>query len=326
MIGRRDFITLLGGAAAWPLAARAQQAAVPVIGYLSARAGKSDASRLAAFRQGLGAVGYVEGRNVAIEYRFADGQFDQLPALATDLVRHNVAAIFAGSGLDLIAAKALTATIPIVFSTATDPIQSGAVASLNRPGGNVTGVISLNQEVGKKRLELLHEMVPTATTVTLLINPSNASAENIPADMQAAATTFGLQLHVQHAITERDLEVVFAALAQERTKALVIATDPFFTSRSEQLAELSVRHAVPAIYQTREFTAAGGLMDYGGNTEEAFHSAGGYVGRILNGERPADLPVQLSTKVELVINLKTAKALGITVPLPLLARADEVIE
>jgi putative ABC transport system substrate-binding protein len=324
---RRDFITLLGcAAAAWPQAARAQKAAVPVIGYLSTRTQKFDLPRLAAVREGLSIGGYVEGKNVAIEYRFADGGFDRLPALAADLVNRKVALIFAASGVAAPAAKAATATIPIVFDTAGDPVQSGLVASLNRPGANLTGVTTLNTEVGRKRLEVLPEMVPTATTIALLVNPSNPGAANVQKEMEAAAAALGLQLRVLKASAERDIDQAFATLAELRAGALVIGTDTFFTSRSERLGELTVRHGVAAIYQTREFATAGGLMSYGGNVAEAYRSAGVYVSRILKGEKPADLPVQRITKVDLIINFKTAKALGLSVPLPLSGGADEVIE
>jgi putative ABC transport system substrate-binding protein len=322
---RREFITFLGGAAAtWPLAARAQQTGMPVIGFLSSGSAGPFTGRLRAFRQGLSETGHIEGRNLTIEYRWAEGQYDRLPALAADLVHRNVAVIFASNGIDAPAAKAATTTIPIVFNSAGDPVQAGLVGSLARPDGNITGVSTLNQEVAQKRLELLHEMVPMATNIALLVNPTNPNS--VPTSLQAAAGTLGLQLHVLHASTEGDFDTVFATAAQLRVGALVIGTDPFLTSRNEQLAALTVRHAVPATSQNREFVTAGGLMSYGGTLAESYRMAGVYVGRILSGEKPADLPIQLATKVELNINLKTAKSLGLTVPLSLLTRADEVIE
>ena len=327
---RRAFITLLGGAAAaWPLAARAQQPAMPVIGFLNSRApnGSDSASIVAAFHQGLSETGYVEGRNVAIEYRWADGQYDRLPLLAANLVRRPVSVIAAGGGVSsALAAKTATSTIPIVFVAGVDPVAAGLVASLSRPGANLTGVSTLNVEVGQKRLELLHELVPTATVVALLVNPSSPNAEILSRDLKVAARTLGLQLHVLHASAEQDFDTVFATLIDLRAGALVIGTDALFNNRSERLAALTFRHAVPAIYQFREFAAAGGLMSYGGSSPVSYRQVGVYTGRILKGATPADLPVQQYTKIELIINLKTAKALGITFPLSLLGRADEVIE
>jgi putative ABC transport system substrate-binding protein len=323
---RREFISLLGGAAAvLPLSVRAQQAAMPLVGFLNTRARGEDPRLLASFHRGLKEAGYVEGHNVAIEYRFAEGQNDRLPAMAADLVRRQVAVI-AANGPAVVAAKATTTTIPIVFSVGLDPVELGLVASLNRPGGNVTGVTALFDEVGPKRLELLHELVPRATIIALLLNPTYPSAEKQSTDLQAAARTLGLQLHVLHASSERDFDTIFATLAQMRAGALVIGNDPFFNSRSEQLGALSVRHAVPTIFQNREFAAAGGLMSYGTNLADTYRLVGVYTGRILKGEKPADMPVQQATKLELIINLTTAKALGIAVPLPLTGRADEVIE
>jgi putative ABC transport system substrate-binding protein len=328
-MNRRELIAFLGGAAAaWPRAARAQQPAMPVVGFLSsAGTAQAFAARLAVFRQGLQESGYREGQNVAIEYRWAEDQVDRLPALAADLVQRRVSVIAAVSGPAARAAKAATATIPIVFQLGNDPVAVGLVASLNRPGGNITGVTTLSVELGPKRLELLHEVAPTATTIAVLVNPDNVTAfETQSRDMQAAARSLGLQLHVLHASAERDLDTVFASLVQLRAGGLAIGGDAFLNSQSEQLAALALRHAVPAIHQPREFAAAGGLMSYGGSPTESYRLAGVYIGRILKGEKPADLPVQQVTKVELVINVKTAKALGLTVPLALLTRADEVIE
>jgi putative ABC transport system substrate-binding protein len=325
-IGRRELIAALGGAAvAWPLAASAQRQPMPVIGFLNSASADGYGISARAFRQGLKYTGYVEGENVAIEYRWAEGQYNRLPALAADLVRRKVDVIAANSAA-MLPARAATTTIPIVFNTSLDPVQLGLVASLSRPGGNVTGVTSLNVEVGPKRLELLHELVSAANVIGLLVNPNNSNAQTLSGDMQAAARKLGLQLHVLDVSNERDFDRTFGALVQLRAGALVIGTDAFLTSHSEQLARLALRHGLPAIYQYPEFTAAGGLMSYGGSIMEAFRTAGVYTGRILKGEKPADLPVQQITKVELIINLKTAKALGLTVPLPLSGRADELIE
>jgi putative tryptophan/tyrosine transport system substrate-binding protein len=322
---RREFIAGLGSAAAWPLAARAQHPAVPVIGFLSSNSPGQFSGRLQAFREGLNETGYVEGRNVAIEYRWANDQNDRLPALAADLIRRRVTVIFANRPSAL-AAAALTTTIPIVFNSGADPVRLGLVASLNRPGGNLTGVTNLGEELGPKRLELLHELVPTAGTVAALVNPANPNADRVTRDLMAAARTLGLQIHVLHASTESDFTTVFATLVQLRAEALVVGVDALFNNRSEHLAAMTLRYRVPTISFGRQFAAAGGLMSYGGNQTDSFRTAGVYVGRILRGEKVADLPVQQSTKIEFVINLKTAKAIGLTVPNTLLVSADEVIE
>jgi putative ABC transport system substrate-binding protein len=323
---RREFIALIGAAAvALPLAARAQQAAMPVIGFLSSASAAGYGALAAAFRRGLSEVGYVEGRNVAIEYRWAENDYNRLPALAAELVRRQVDVI-AANGPAALPAKAATTTIPIVFAAGFDPVDLGLVSSLHRPGGNLTGASMLNLEVVPKRLQLVHEFAPAATVVALLVNPSNPNAASQTRDLQAAAHTLGLQSHILHASSDRDFDTAFAKLTELRAGALVIGADAFFNTRSAQLAALTLRHAVPAAYQYREFTAAGGLMSYGGSITDAYRQAGIYAGRILKGEKPADLPIQRSTKLELFLNLKTAKALGLTVPLPLIGRADEVIE
>jgi putative ABC transport system substrate-binding protein len=328
---RRAFLSLLAGAAApsllCPLAARAQQATMPLIGFLNSSSPDADGERVRAYRRGLSETGYVEGRNVTIEYRWADGQNDRLPSMAVDLVRRGVNVIVTGGTPATLAAKAATTTIPIVFIISTDPVAAGLVASLNRPGGNVTGVTGLNVELAPKKLELLHELFPSATTLALLVNPTNPiAAENQSRTVAAAARTLGLQVHILHSSTEGDFDSVFARFAQTSAGALVIGSDLFFTSRSERLAALGLRHAVPSIYQFREFAEAGGLMSYGGSITDWGHQAGIQTGRILAGAKPADLPVHQATKLELFINLKTAKALGVEVPATLLARADEVME
>jgi putative ABC transport system substrate-binding protein len=318
-VKRREFITLLGSAAvAWPLTARAQQAAMPVIGFFCSASSEAYASRVAAFRQGLKESGFVAGQNVAIEYHWAEGHYDRLPAMAADLAQRKPTVIAAITTPAVLAAKAATTAIPIIFEMGTDPVESGVVTSLNRPGGNITGVSLLNVELGPKRLELLHELVPRVTIMGLLINPANRNSEVLSRDLQAAARILGIQMHVLRASSEGDFDAVFATLAQLRAGALIIGSDPFFNTRSEQLAAMSRDHTLPAIYQYRQFAEAGGLVSYGGHIAEPFRQAG--------GAKPADLPVVQSTRVELIINLKTAKTLSIVVPLPLLGRADEVIE
>jgi len=326
---RRDFIKVIAGStAAWPLAARAQQPQMPVIGFLGTSSPDLYAIRLGVFREGLKEAGYVEGQNVAIEYRWAQDHVDRLPALAADLVQRRVNVIVAASGTPgAVAAKAATATIPIVFAVASDPIKLGFVESLNRPGGNLTGVTNLNVEIGPKRLEVLHALLPAATDFAVLIDPTApALAEPFVREMEAAAHSFGLRLHVLNASTERDFDSAFALVIQLKAAALIIGQSTSFVGRVEQLATLATRYKVPAIHQYRPFAAAGGLMSYGTDETKYYHLVGTYTGRILKGEKPAQLPVQQATKVELIINLKTAKALGIEVPLSLLGRADEVIE
>ncbi|HMF24953.1 MAG TPA: ABC transporter substrate-binding protein [Pseudolabrys sp.] len=322
---RREFIALLGGAAAaWPLVARAQQRTQPVIGFLSTSS--ADASRVAAFRQGLAQVGYIEGQNVTIEYRWADDRSERLPSLAADLVDRQVAVIAAPTTPAALAAKAATSTIPIVFTSIGDPVQLHLVASLNRPGGNVTGVTQTNVEITPKRLQLLHELIPTTSVMGLLVNPTNPFVETETKELQAAARSLGLELRVLNASTESDFDGVFAKLVQLQAGGLVITGDALFNTWTEQLAALGLRHAVPTVYQSRKFAVAGGLLSYGTDFTETYRLAGNYTGRVLKGDKPADLPVQQATKVELYINQKTAKALGLTVPQALLSRADDVIE
>jgi putative ABC transport system substrate-binding protein len=325
---RREFITLLGGAAVWPVAARAQHTVLPVIGFLGSESPALFASHLRMFRQGLSETGYVEGQNVTIDYRWAAGHNDRLPALAADLVRCQVSVIAVpGSTPGVLAAKAATTTIPIVFFTAGDPVALGLIANLARPGGNLTGATSIGGELAPKRLELLHELMLTATVMALLVNPSNpALAESATRALQDAVPQRGLRLHTLHASTERDFEAVFAALVDLRARALVIAIDSFFTGRREKLGALALRHGIAAIYQDRDFAAAGGVMSYGGSLTEGYRLVGLYTGRILKGEQPAELPVQQVRKIELIINLKTAKALDLSVPPELLVLADEVIK
>jgi putative ABC transport system substrate-binding protein len=324
---RRDFITLLGGAAAaWPLAARGQQA-TPVIGYLDSGPADASAHYAAAFRKGLSETGYVVGKDVAIEYRWADGRLDRLPALVADLVRRQVAMILAGNGAPAaLAAKAATTTIPIVFNMGDDPVRFGLVPSLNRPGGNITGQAAQNAELGPKRLQLLHEVVPAATTLALLANPTNPNVEALTRDLHAAARTLGLQLQILHASTEREIETVVPTLLQLQAGGLMIGHDPFFNSQNERLAALALRQAMPTIYQFREFAVAGGLMSYGTDLADSYRQSGVYAGRILKGEKPGDLPVTQPTKFELFVNLKTAKALGLNMSREFLLLADEIIE
>jgi putative ABC transport system substrate-binding protein len=327
-IGRRQFISALGGASvAWPLTVRAQQPSMPVIGFLNAASPQGYARPLSAFLKGLSEAGYVDGRNVVIEYLWAEGRNDRLPAMAADLVHSQVAVIAATSTPAALAAKAATTTVPVVFETGDDPVRLGLVPSLNRPGGNVTGVTQTNVEVAPKRLELLHELLPTANVVALLVNPADpALAEPTTKESLSAAHALGLELHVLNASSERDFDAAFASVSQLHAGGLVIGTDALFTGRSEQLAALTVRHAVPTIFQHREFAVAGGLLSYGSDITDSYRLAGDYTGRVLKGDKPADLPVQQATKVDLYINMKTAKALGLTIPLTLLGRADEVFE
>ena len=325
---RREFVTLLGGAAAWPLAARAQQPAMPVIGFLHSASAAAFAAPLAAFRKGLSEAGYVEGQNVAVAYRWAEGQNDRLPALAAELARQRVAVIATpGSTATTLAAKVATATIPIVFSIGTDPVKIGLVASLNRPGGNATGISDFGAEIAAKRLGLLHELLPTATRFGVLVNPDNPYlTESFVTELQTAASAIERQIEVVTASTNGDIDTAFATLIKKRADALLISPDPLFFTRRVQLITLAVRHALPALYHRRELPEAGGLMSYGSDLSDQFRQTGVSVGRILKGEKPAEMPVQLPTRFEFVINLQTAKTIGIEIPATLLAAADEVIE
>ena len=328
-IERREFLATLGGAvAAWPIAARAQQPAMPVIGFLSSSSRDvDDVRRLAPFREGMSEVGYTEGRNVVIEYRGADDQLDRLPALAADLARRQVSIIAAaGSPASALAVKSVTRTIPIVFTNAADPVRIGLVASLNRPGGNVTGVTELGAELGAKRLGLLRELVPSATSIAVLVNPTRPGVDAQSAQAQEAARALGLPLHILTASSERDFDAIFLTLVQLRAGALVISADALFNDRSDQIVALARRYSVPTIYEWREAVAAGGLISYDTRRTDAYRQIGILAGRILKGEKPADLPILQPTKFELVINMKTAKALGLTIPQPLMLRADEVIQ
>jgi putative ABC transport system substrate-binding protein len=324
---RREFITLLGGAAAWPLAARAQQSAMPVVGFLSSASPGAWKPYLDAFRLGLNEAGYVEGRTVAIEYRWAEGQYERLPLLAADLVARNVALLVSTGGTPTaLAATAATKTIPIVFTLGADPVKLGLVASLNRPGGNVTGVNLFVSQMEGKRLGLLRELVPTAALIAVLVNPNDQNAATQLKDVQGAAHALGQQIHILHATSDAELDAAFVTVRQVGAGALLVAGDPFFNSRRTYIVALAARHTIPAIYEQREYALAGGLMSYGTNLPDGYHQVGLYAARILKGESPADLPVVQSTKFQFVINLTTAKALGIVVPPMLSARADEVIE
>jgi putative ABC transport system substrate-binding protein len=324
---RRTFITGLVGAAIGSAAATAQQAAVPVVGFLNTASPDAFANLVQAFQKGLGEAGYVEGKNVLIEYRWANGRHDRLPDLAADLVQRQVSVIAATGGSPAaVAAKAATATIPIVFQTGVDPVAIGLVESLSKPGGNITGATMIADQLGPKRLEILREIVPDAKLIGAIFNPASPSSSRLNSELMATANLLGLQVHVVDVRSVQEFESAFTELKKAGVGALIMVADPLFNGQSEKLAELTMRHKLPSIYQFREFAAAGGLMSYGGSITDAYHQAGAYTGRILNGDKPANLPVQQSTKVEFFINLKTAKALGLTIPLPLLGRADEVIE
>jgi putative tryptophan/tyrosine transport system substrate-binding protein len=325
MIRRRDFITLLGGTAAWPLAVRAQQQAMPVIGFLSGRSPGEAATALGAFRQGLGDIGYIDGKNFTVEYRWAEGRYDRLPALAAELVERQVSLIAATGGSEL-AAKKATATIPVVFTTGADPVELGLVASLNKPGGNVTGVTFLASGLGAKRLEFLRYFVPNATTITMLMNPTYPATAAEVHDVQAAAGVLGLRINVLNAKTISEIDAAFAAFRRERPDALFVGGDPFLLSQRDQLVPLAAAHTLPTIYPQREYVDAGGLMSYGTSIANGYRQAGAYTGKILAGAKPAELPVLQPTKFDLVINLKTAKALGLVMPNALFVAAEEVIE
>jgi len=326
-VRRREFITLVGGAAAWPLAVRAQQAAMPVVGFLGSRSPDDSANLVAAFRAGLSETGFVEGRNVILEFRWAEDQYDRLPMLAADLVAHRVAVIAAAGGNPAgLAAKAATTKIPIIFLTGADPVQFGLVKSLSRPDGNLTGVAALTNTLAPKQLELLREVAPKATVAAFLVNPKNPLAESDTRDVQSAAGTTGQQILILSASNDSDLDNAFAALVQQKAGALLVQSDPFFNSRPDKIVALAARDAIPAIYQWRDFPAAGGLMSYGTDLAEAHRLVGVYTGKILKGAKPTDLPVQQLVKVQFIINLKTAKALSLNVPNTLIGRADEVIE